>query len=460
MLRNIWNVIKKDYSRATIIVLGILLILVVFKFKPWQNAEKNGRLIDWDVTSYYGYLPAKFIHNDLSLEFIETDSVNYEASHQFWPESAENGGKVIKTTMGMSILYSPFFFLAKNHSKYINGNVGNGFSETYEFYLTLSNLFFTLLGLMIIRKVLRHYYSDKITATVLVLGYLGTNLFYYITVEPLMSHAYSFCLVSLFLWLTLKWYQFQSYKWSIFVGIIAGLIVLIRPVNIFILLFFVFYNVEKWQDISLKINFFIKEIPLLLVISLSAIVVFIPQLIYWKTMTDHYFFNSYVGEHFFFNNPHIFEGLFSYRKGWLLYTPLMIFGLIGLFFNNSKIKIGSFLISILSIIVTYSWWNWWYGGGFGSRPMIDFYPIYLLSLAGLLTHIKPIKLKYGLVTIMSLLMFFNLFQTMQKKSDAIHWENMTAEAYWYNFLKLKPQPGLPELFKEPNFKNAKKGVDE
>ena len=77
--------------------------------KPWKNAEKQNSLINWDITSYYAYLPAYFIHDDLTLSFTDNDSINYSAKHQFWPEIAPNGGKVIKTTMGLSFLYAPFF---------------------------------------------------------------------------------------------------------------------------------------------------------------------------------------------------------------------------------------------------------------------------------------------------------------------------------------------------------------
>ncbi len=460
MIITVWNYIKKDYSKVTLFALELVLVLVVFKFQPWQNAEENGRLIDWDVTSYYGYLPATFIHNDLTLSFVKSDSLNYEALHQFWPETAPNGGKVIKTTMGMSYLYSPFFFLAKTHSKFIDGKVGTGYSEIYEFYLTLSNLFFTLLGMFFIKTVLRYFYSDRITAFVLMLGYLGTNLFYYITIEPLMSHAYSFCLISLFLLLVIKWYQYQNLKWSILIGLIAGLIVLIRPVNIFILFFFVLYDVHNVKDLSMKLILFFKQYRLLIVILLSAFLTISPQLIYWKLITGSFFFNSYVGEHFYFNNPHILDGLFSFRKGWLLYTPIMIFGLIGLFYNDLKIKKGIIVISILSIFVTFSWWNWWYGGGFGARSLIDYYPIYFLSIAGLLSKLNFKIIKLFVISLMCIMVVFNLFQTLQKKSDSIHWENMTQEAYWFNFLHIKPLPGLEDTFIAPNIENAKKGREE
>ena len=123
---------KKSFlkpSVLTIVSIVIILICSVFNIRPWKNAEKEHSLIDWDVTSYYGYLPAYFIHDDITLSFTDNDSINYEAKHQFWPEIAPNGGKVIKTTMGLSILYSPFFLIGHIYASFSDQYDANGFSN-------------------------------------------------------------------------------------------------------------------------------------------------------------------------------------------------------------------------------------------------------------------------------------------------------------------------------------------
>ena len=111
------------------------MIWTTLNLKKWKHAETNAKIITWDVTSYYGYLPAIFIHHDLSLDFIDTDGVNYSAKHQFWPErlnrdlERDPAGeiKVIKTTMGMSFMYAPFFFMAHGFA-YLSKYESNGFS--------------------------------------------------------------------------------------------------------------------------------------------------------------------------------------------------------------------------------------------------------------------------------------------------------------------------------------------
>jgi hypothetical protein len=111
------------------------------------------------------------------------------------------------------------------------------------------------------------------------------------------------------------------------------------------------------------------------------------SLYFGKQTPAHGSYYSYGDEGFFFTNPQIINGLFSYRKGWLIYTPLMIFALLGIL-TLARRKFQQFFIPVLiftvaNIYVVYSWWCWWYGGSFGSRPMIDSYPLMAVALAGM-----------------------------------------------------------------------------
>ena len=90
---------KLSLSKWLILLISIFWISIISAYKPWQS-----NLIANDVVSYYGYLPAIFIHHDVTLKFIEKDPEFF--SGKYWPETATNSGKVIKTTMGLSMLYA------------------------------------------------------------------------------------------------------------------------------------------------------------------------------------------------------------------------------------------------------------------------------------------------------------------------------------------------------------------
>jgi hypothetical protein len=88
--------LKNNLSKYSIYFVLFVVCLIIFSAKHWQKADK---VIAMDVVSYYAYLPATFIFNDLKLENRETFEKGL-----FWPEPLPDGNQVIKTSMGISIV--------------------------------------------------------------------------------------------------------------------------------------------------------------------------------------------------------------------------------------------------------------------------------------------------------------------------------------------------------------------
>ena len=239
-------------SKKVVYYLIIIQLVALFNIKPWKNAETKDALINNDVISYYSYLPAIFIHKDLTLNFTETDSIDYWSERKFWPQTAPNGAKVIKTTMGMSLLYSPFFFLSHLYASFSSNYKTNGFSKPYEIGLAFSCFCYLFIGLLFIRKALLRCFSDNITSAVLISLFLGTNLFYYATTEPCMSHAYTFSLTGLLIYFVPTWLNKFNLKSAVFFGFISGLLVLIRPTNIIILCMLLMFGVQSIENIKTR----------------------------------------------------------------------------------------------------------------------------------------------------------------------------------------------------------------
>lgn len=453
------NYIKKiSFSSLSILIIVITCFVIDLSLKNWN---KQDRVIEQDVHWYYSYLPAKFIYNDIKLEkSIYQFGENY---YLFWPVYTADGEKVIKTTMGLSIMYAPFFFVAHAYACYTD-YPENGFSEPYKVFLLLSAIFFLFIGLDFLRKILSHYsFTDKQIAITLFLLGMGTNLLCYASQSAPMSHVYNFCLFAIFFWYTIKWYENATIKNTLIIGLLLGIISLIRPTNILIFVFFAFYGISNWSEFKERLTLFRKEMFLLNLIGLFCILVWIPQIVYWKEVTGDYFFYSYTDEGFFFNHPRILEGLFSFRKGWLLYTPLMAFPLIGLFFLKGlkKVRLALFLLLAINIYVIFSWWCWWYGGTYGQRSMVDFYAFLALPLAYLIKYLSE-KGKVINIVFYSICAFFiwlNIFQTYQFENFSLHWEGMTKELYFKQFGKMDKVADYDQYVSFPNFDAAKKGLD-
>ncbi len=338
--------IQLSTTAIFIVVLACLLIDANLK-----NFEKQDRVIEWDVHSYYAYLPAVFIYNDIKL--VKSDYRFGNSYYLFWPSTTAEGKNVIKTSMGIAILYAPFFFVAETIAV-LTDYPETGFSEPYKIFLLLSAVFYLFVGLDYLKKTLRHFkFSDIHTAITILLIGLGTNLLCYSSQSAPMSHVYSFCLISIFIYYTIRWHEFQTIKHTLIIGFLIGLISLIRPTNVIVMLIFVFYGISNVSDLKDRFLFFRKKTPLLLLMLILFILVWMPQFIYWKIVTGHFFYYSYTGERFFFNDPKIIDGIFSFRKGWLVYTPIMAFALIGIFLLKDSVKKMQFPIIIFFVINIY-----------------------------------------------------------------------------------------------------------
>ena len=198
----------------------------------------------------------------------------------------------------------------------------------------------------------------------------------------------------------------------------------------------------------------------------GLIIPWIPQFLYWKAVTGHFIYYSYatVDSRFFFGAPHIAEILFSFRKGWFIYTPIMVFAFIGLVLPKNNLKGVRLPVSVYIILMIYvqaSWWTWWFGGGFGSRVFIDTYGIMAIPLAAFINHTFKIRLRVlslGLPGCLLLLMSYQVFQTFQYRYLSIHWEGMTWPAYRENFMKLRPHGKYWQLLSIPDSELARKGI--
>lgn len=446
-----------NYDKWVVLILFFINVYTVFNLKHWQ---KENRVIVTDVIDYYGYLPATFIYGDVTL----TNPTNKINSYTpiFWYHTTPEGKKVFKTSMGMAFIYAPFFFVAHIFASFTDA-VADGYSTPYKFAICMSSLFYILIGLIFLRKTLLHFFSAKITAITLLLIGLGTNLFYYTVVAIGMPHTYLFSLVAILTYLVLKFYEKPSLTNSIFIGFLGGLIVLIRPSMLVFIFFAFFIYVTSIADLKNRISFYISNFKFLFILLFMGLIVWIPQFYYWKIASGSYLFYSYTDEGFYFNDYQLFNFLFSFRKGWFLYTPLMLFSVVGLVMTIKNKLSLAILITVGSYIyINSSWWCWWFGGSFGQRTMIDMFPLLAFGLAYFLQFIfsRNRILKTSVLSLLFLLVGFNLFQTRQAHEGLLHHDSMTKEAYFKIAFKLQKQISREELkpyLNPPNYEEAKKG---
>jgi hypothetical protein len=445
-------------SKLGYLAIGIVLavyLIHMFNVKYWNI---NRGIIFWDTISYYAYLPATFIYHDLSLKFIDEDPAFF--NDKIWPQRAENNNYVIKTSMGLSILYSPFFFAAHLFAKCTDYEA-NGYSLPYHISLAFSSFFYIIFGLFFLYKILIKYFKQwTIFFTILSIG-IATNLFAYTTRSPTMAHSFDFSLIITFTYLSILWYEHKSIKHSLLLGLTGGLILLIRPSNVVVVFIFLLYNVTSLKSLKVRIFELTENWYFILLIIFISFLIWVPQMIYWKTYTDHWLYFSYSSnESFFWTQPMFLKGWFGFRKGLFIYTPLMLLSVAGFFFLKRRAKEFALAIPVVFILASYiilSWWSWWYGGGFGARSFIDFYGIMAIPLAALLASISDFKTwsKLSMNILFILIFSLGIFHYVQYYYGAIHYDSMTWKAYKHSFLKIRSDKAMESLLVHPDYEKSK-----
>jgi len=264
-----------------------------------------------------------------------------------------------------------------------------------------AGFFYAFLGFYFLYRVLIRCFSPGISFWVLLCIFLGTNLFHYTTKEMAISHSYTFCLFSLLLFHLPNYLSKPSLFHSLMLGLLLGAIALMRPTNMICILLLLGFDVYTRKQLTDRLLFFLGNFSSVICILCSAIIVFIPQLLYWKEMTGHWMYYSYEEEGFkFWKNPKILEVWFDTQNGLFLYSPMVALMIIGIFIGIRKKKYHAPVLLMLFLIATYlfaSWWTWYFGGAFGHRCYVEYYAFFALPMAGLFESIyqqpKPFNIQ-------------------------------------------------------------------
>lgn len=438
-------------------LVALVMLALFLVMGRWHRAK----VVDQDVISYYSYLPAAVIHQDMTMEYAVGD--DFYADKVWGVIWKENSGPVQKYTMGLSWLYAPFFLMGHLSAKVL-GYPADGYSTPYMFWLQLSGVAYLLLGLAWLRKVLLRHFSESVTARTLLLLAFGTNLTFYTLGQAAMPHVYVFALVSGLMWLSVRFHETGGWRLGLALGLVASLATLVRPNHLLLWLLPVCYGISGLAGLHDRLAFWKKHWYWLLIWPLMQAVVVLPQLFYWHLLTDRWVYYSYVDESFFWAAPLLGKVLFSFRNGWLVYTPLMVLALAGLplLRRHARAWAGTaWVVLLLGSYIISCWWCWWYGGSFGMRVFIDFYPLLALGIGAVLTWLGGKAWGRGMrVAGWAALGFFvvlNLFQSLQYKNGAIHHDAMTARAYVRSFGSFYRPDGFDAYLQPPDYEAAKSG---
>lgn len=359
----------------------------------------NAPKIYSDGFGYFVYLPA-ILYGDFRFDFVR------DFEHPLTLIQAD-GGLVNKYPVGVAIMESPFFFAAHVLSLLRDMLTGSftatGYSNWYQYSVLFGGIVYYGIGTILLYGLLIRYLniSRKIACITCVLITYGTNLFHYASYDAGFSHVYSYMILTLFLYY-LCWYEERdkadknNILHTCVFGVLAGIIFLIRNVNIIFVVIYILYGVTDRE--SLKKRFFTVIKPKrVLPIIVAGVVTIMPQLFYWHAATGHWILYSYgSNEPFYWLHPELMNFLFSVRKGLFFWNPILIVPIIGIVYaykNRNKLYTGMVLLLVMFTYISSAWWCWYYGGSYGQRVAVDFMCVFAAFTAVLLNglHVRQLK---------------------------------------------------------------------
>lgn len=433
-------------SRLIAILIWILLAIGIF--------QDTGRTrFTWDSFGYQLYLPAAMIHHDPLLKdlgWVDQTRKDHDASGTLYQISTlDDGAHVDKYPMGLAVLWSPWF-VAGHWMAGITGQPQDGYSPPYDLAVRIGVWVYLLLGLLALRSVLRSRFSEWVVVFTLLLLFAATNLIDQATVGIAMPHITLFCLYAGILWATLRWTAERRMGRAVVLAVLMGLAMLVRPSEgVCVLLPFLWRGEgELSKPFARAWKLRRQWLPIIGVMFLIGL----PQFIYWKAATGHWFLDTYnnAGEGFDFLSPHTWPFLFSFRKGWYIYTPLMLVTTAGIWLLRRHWREAYkpvLVFFLLNLFVLSSWTNWWYADSFGSRAMVGSYAVMALPLAVVLQWAWAGSRfrRAGMAFVLAVCTLLNLFQYWQFKHGIIYSSRMTWAAYKAGFGKTEVPADMEDL---------------
>ena len=385
-----------------------------------------GTPIRSDAFSYYVYLPAWALHHDPSLQAVADDCCGGEfpawTAIIRWPSTNQ---WVNAHPIGEAVMIAPFFVVAHALSRWTNLSP-DGFSPYYQHAAGLAGLFYVLAGLWFLRRLLDRYFSPRVTAATILALLAGTSLFHYATFDSTWSHAFTFALFSAFL------ERFDarrpgSRRDDVVLGVLAGLLFLVRHTNALIPL--CLYGAAMVR----------RKTDLPIVPAAVAALVVLPQLWLYRRATGQWIVSSYGSLGFTFGSPHLAGVLVSPRKGLFFYAPLLLLAVVGLAALPGRLREWRAPLAVLLVLNTYliaSWWDWQFGGSYGHRGFVDFYPAFALGLAAVFARasVSP-PLRRTLACAVAVLCALSIFQMLQYWHGVLPMSDVTWQTYRSLFLR-------------------------
>jgi len=355
-----------------------------------------------DKAGYYVYLPLFFDYQMDAMSFPK--DIVEKTGRGFSIDSTQNRLQT-KYTAGVAMMQMPFYLSYQLVSEAVDP-----FSRSHNRLISICAAVYLAFGILCLYLLLAAHFSKATAIVTCLLLTFGSHLYYYGVDETGMSHVYSFFLFSLLIYLVdqrSKYLSHSSIGLHMIIGMVVGLILLIRPTNLLFIAFIPLLFHPSKNALSRRLKRLLSP-AFFLPFLFGVLLIILPQLVYWDYAFGSYLHYSYGKETFNFLDPQLLRSWFAARNGLFPYTPLY---LIVIFILIREIRWGLngfyLLLFVMISLLFSSWSDWAFGCAFGGRSYVEYLALFSLPLSEHLHRIKKgAKVKmiaYGILALLLLL---------------------------------------------------------
>jgi hypothetical protein len=364
--------------------------------------------LDADAVEYFSHVRSLYFDHDLDF------------ANEFAHFGILTRGDKVKPTVtghrrtifsvGPALLWMPFYAAGDALAR-AAGAVEDGYSPYHIRAVGLASLFYGLLGLLLVFRVLRDLYPGAVAAWTTALLLQATFLVWYMVHEAAMSHALSFFVAALALAVWWPGRRDLGTGRSGTLGFLIGLGATVRWQNAVLLLLPAASLLRSLQDgRGLDPKGWFRHLRPALGRGGLILIAFVlgasPQMLAWKAIFGEYLLEDPPhGRDFLrLHHPYLLNTFFSSRHGLLYWTPVLWGGFLGLlaFFRRDRFTATALLVPLIVMsYVNACSGDWWAGGSFSNRRFDSVLPLLAVglgaSLSGLLEAVRrrPLRLAWA-----------------------------------------------------------------
>ena len=376
---------------------ALVAVVAVSSFAAIHLTRPELTPITSDGFDYYVYLPDWFLFHETTLQAVADDCCG--GRYPDWTamtRSPRTGRWLNPHPIGVAVLTAPFFGLAHGLTLW-SGLPPDGFSLYYQCAAALAGLSFMLGGLAILRTLLRTHVTDGVALATLAALTFGTNLFHYGVFDATYSHAFSFGLVCALMALAESWWERPRPWRTVGLGLVAGLLVLVRHPNALLLVVVPLVGLT-WKEGARQwlARAYERRWQVAAALAIAAFVV-APQVALYRAAAGSWLANPYGaagGSFAFLSSPRIAGVLFSVQKGLFFWSPVLLLALPAIAYSGRGANLEGGRVSwaanwraaavVVLAVQTYllaSWHDWQLGGSYGHRGYTDLLALFAPFLA-------------------------------------------------------------------------------